>query len=108
VFDVLPGQHVVEPSAEVSPFPRRSGVHLAIEGLWGSGFEVDGVVPGTRGRESARFFFTEDVCVLLILSGYCHRLSVLPCFGGEVGGYPSSVGTLLLELLEDRQFIDVG
>jgi hypothetical protein len=87
---------------------RCSGVYLAIEGLRRSGFEVDGVVSGTCGRESAQFFFTEDVCVLLILSGYCHRHCVLPCFGGEVGGYPSSVGTLLLELLEDCQFIDVG
>jgi hypothetical protein len=108
VFDVLPGQHVVEPFAEVSPFPRHSGVYLAIEGFWGSRFEVDGVVPGTCGRESAQFFFTEDVHVLLVLSRYCHRLRVLPCFGGEVGGYSPSIGALLFELLEDRQFIDVG
>jgi hypothetical protein len=108
MFDVLPGQHVVKPPAEVSAFPRCSGVHFAVEGFWGSGFEVDGVVPGSCGRESARFFFTEDVCVLLILSGYCHRRSVLPCLGGKVGGYPSSVGTLLFELLENRQFVDVG
>jgi hypothetical protein len=108
VFDVLPGQHVVKPSAEVSPFPRRSGVYLAIEGLWGSRFEVDGVVPGTRGRESARFFFAEDLRVSLILRRHCYWLRMLPRFGGEVGGYPSSVGTLLLEFLEDRQFIDVG
>jgi hypothetical protein len=66
------------------------------------------VVPGTRGRESARFFFTEDVRVLLILSGYRYWLCMLPRFGGEVGGYPSSVDTFLLEFLEDRQFIDVG
>jgi hypothetical protein len=108
VFDVLPGQHVVEPSAEVSPFPRRSRIYLAIEGLWGSGFEVDGVVPGTRGRESARFFFAEDVRVLLILVGHCHRFGVLPCFSGEVSGYSPNVGALLFELLEDRQFLDVG
>jgi hypothetical protein len=108
VFDVPPGQHVVKPPAEVSLFLGRGGVYFAVEGFRRPWLEVDGVVPGTRGRESMRFFFTEDLCILLILSRYRHWFSVLSCFGSKVGGYPSSVGALLLELLEDCQFVDVG
>jgi hypothetical protein len=48
MFDVPSGQHVVEPSAEVGPFPGRGGVDLAVEGFWRSWFEVDGVVPGVQ------------------------------------------------------------
>jgi hypothetical protein len=108
VFDVPPGQQVVEPSTEVSPLPGCGGVYLAVEGFRRSRLEVDSVVPGMHGRKSAQFFLTEDLCMLLILSRHCHWFSVLSCFGGKVGGYPPSVGALLLELLEDCQFIDVG
>jgi hypothetical protein len=101
MFDVPSGQHVIEPSAEVGPFPGRGGVYLAVEGFRQPRLEVDGMVPGTHGRESMRFFFAEDLCVLLILSRYRHWFSVLSRFGSEVGGYPPSVGALLLELLED-------
>jgi hypothetical protein len=93
---------------EVSPFPGCGGIYFAVEGFQRAWLEVDSVVPGTRGRKSTRFLFTEDLCVLLIFSGYHHWFSVLSCFGGEVGGYPPSVGALLLELLEDCQFVGVG
>jgi hypothetical protein len=108
MFDVPPGQHVVEPSAEVSPFPGHGGIYFAVEGFRRAWLEVDSMVPGTRGRKSTRFLFTEDVHVSLIFSGYRHWFSVLSCFGGKVGGYPPSVGALLLELLEDCQFVGVG
>jgi hypothetical protein len=108
MFDVPPGQHVVEPSAEVSPFPGRGGVYLAVEGFRGAWLEVDSMVPGMCRRKSMRFLFTEDLCVLLIFSGYRHWFGVLSCFCGKVGGYPLSVGALLLELLEDCQFVGVG
>jgi hypothetical protein len=108
MFDVSPSQHVVEPATEVGPFSRSGGIDLAVEGFWRARFEVDGVVPGSCGRELARFLFAEDPCVLLVFGGYFYWLRVLSCFCGEVGGYPSSVGTLLLELLEDCQFVNVG
>jgi hypothetical protein len=108
VFDVSPSQHVVEPAAEVSPFSGSGGVDLAVEGFRRARFEVDGVVPGPHGREPARFLFAEDSRVLLVFGGYFYWLRVLSCFRGEVGGYPSSVGALLLKLLEDCQFVNVG
>jgi hypothetical protein len=108
MFDVPPGQHVVEPFAEIGPFPGHGGVYLAVEGFWRPWLEVDSVVPGMCGRKSTRLFFTEDLCMLLILSRYRHWFSVLSCFGSEVGGYPLSMGALLLEFLEDCQFVDVG
>jgi hypothetical protein len=108
VFDVFPSQHVVEPAAEVSLFSGSGGIYLAVEGIWRAWFEVDGVVPGLCGRESARFLFAENPCMLLVFDGYFYWLCMLSCFCGEVGGYPSSVGTLLLKLLEDCQFVNVG
>jgi hypothetical protein len=108
VLDVPLGQHVVEPSAEVSPFPGHGGVYLAVEGFWGAWLEVDSVVPGMHGRKSTRFLFTEDLHVSLIFSGYRHWFGVLSCFCGEVGRYSPSMGALLFELLKDCQFVGVG
>jgi hypothetical protein len=108
VFDVPPVQHVIEPAAEIGPFSGHGGIYLAVEGFRGAWLEIDSVVPGMHGRELMRFLFIEDLCMLLIFSRYCHWFCVLSCFNGEVGGYPPSVGALLLELLENCQFVSVG
>jgi hypothetical protein len=107
MFDVSPSQHVVEPAAEVSPFSESGGVDFAVEGFRRARFEVDGVVPGPHRREPTQFLFAEDSRVLLVFGGYFYWLRVLSCFRSEVGGYPSSMGALLLKLLEDCQFVDM-
>jgi hypothetical protein len=107
MLNVSSGQHVVEPSAKVSPFPGSGGIDLAIEGFRQARFEVDGVVPGPCGRKSTRLLFGEDPCVLLVFSGYFYWFRVLSCFRGKVGGYSPSMSALLFQLSEYCQFIDM-
>ena len=45
----------------------RHWVDLAVDGIWGSIFEVNGMIPGVHWWELLGFVFAEDACILLVL-----------------------------------------